>query len=93
MPDAAIQISNANKQQTINNLFPNVPTSNKNTKNTSKNHNNGDIYKTMFNNYNLTILRKSLPVVPTEEAMQQHRNDEFERIKQKFNELTNNKYV
>ena len=93
MPDAAIQISNANKQNTINNLFPNVPTSNKNTKNTSKNHNNGDIYKTMFNNYNLTILRKSLPVVPTEEAMQQHRNDEFERIKQKFNELTNNKYV
>ena len=93
MPDAAKQISNANKQKTINNLFPKVPTSKKNTKNTSEHNNNGDIYEEMFNKYNLTILRKSLPVVPTEEAIQQHHNDEFERIQEIFNKLTNNKYV
>ena len=52
-----------------------------------------DIYQTMFNEYNLKLLIKSLPVVPTEDAQQQHRNDEFERIQKIFNKLTNNKYV
>ena len=54
---------------------------------------NDDIYQTMFNEYNLKLLIKSLPVVPTEDAQQQHRNDEFERIQKIFNKLTNNKYV